>query len=453
MVLDMTTGNPIRRMLRFFVPVLLGNLLQQFYSMADSAIVSHTLGLRAFAGVTATGSLSFLIIGLALGSCSGFAIPVSQEFGAGNYPAMRRYFAGSLYAAAGMALIMAVSTSLLAPTILRLIGTPEDIFPFSLSYIRVIFLGIPATILYNLLSGVMRAVGDGKTPLYMLLCSTLLNVALDLLFILAFKMGIAGAALATVLSQLTSGLLCVAVIRRKFDLLRVSGEEWRPSWPIILHLLGQGLPMGLQFSITAIGSTILQRAVNSLGSSAVAAIGAGAKVQFVFTCPIEAVGVTMATFCGQNLGARRIDRVRMGMRQMCLIMLCYCAFAFATQLGLGRFVALLFIDPAEELVFSWALQYLNIVIATAYLLFLVIAFRHAIQGLGYSRLAMLAGVMELIGRTFVAFVLVRRFGFNGASFANPIAWVSAILFLIPAYFVIVRRLERSLTPSSVLSQA
>ena len=444
MVMDMTTGSPIRRMMRFLVPVLLGNLLQQFYSMADSAIVSRTLGLEAFAGVSATGSLSFLIIGMALGTCSGFAIPVSQEFGAERYPLMRRCFANSLYAAAGIAVLMAATTAILAPNILRLVGTPEDIFPYSLNYIRIIFLGIPATMLYNLLSGVMRAVGDGRTPLYMLLCSTLLNVVLDLLFILGFRMGIAGAATATILSQLVAGLLCVAVIRRRFDLLRVSGEEWRPSLRIIGRLLGMGLPMGLQFSITAVGSTILQRAVNALGSSAVASIGAGVKIQFVFTAPVEAVGVTMATYCGQNLGAGRIDRVRDGMRQICLIMLAYSAGAFALQLLLGRYIALLFIDKSRTDIFACAIQYLNIVIAFSFLLGVVLAFRNAIQGLGYSRLAMIAGLMELIGRAFVAIVLVRGFGFTGACFANPAAWICADAFLVPAYLAIVRRLERRL---------
>ena len=443
MVMDMTTGRPLSRILRFFVPVLLGNLLQQLYSIADSAIVSRTLGLQAFAGVSATGALNFLIIGLALGTCSGFAIPVSQEFGAGRYSTMRTYFANSLYAAGVIALLMAVSTALLAPTILSLVGTPQDIFPYSLGYIRIIFIGIPATMLYNLLSGVMRAVGDGKTPLIMLLCSTLLNVGLDFLFILTFGMGIEGAAAATILAQLISGLLCVWVIRRRFEMLRITGQEWKLSLPVIGRLLGIGLPMGLQFSITAIGSTVLQTAVNSLGSDAVAAIGVGARVQFVFTSPNEAVGVTMATYCGQNLGAGKIDRIRKGMRQICLIMLGYTAAAYAVQLFAGRYIARLFIDPSQTHVFDWAMQYLNVVTVTAYLLTLVLAFRNAIQGLGYSRVALFAGLMELIGRVFVAFVLVNAIGFDGACFANPVAWFCADVFLVPVYFVIIRREGRN----------
>lgn len=440
--MDMTTGDPIRRILKFFIPVMLGNLLQQFYSMADSMIVSRFLGVDAFSGVSATGSLNFLILGFALGLCSGFAIPVSQDFGAGDHRTMRRCFANGLYLAGGIAVVMALVTGLFSPQILRLMGTPENIFNFSLVYIRLIFFGIPATVLYNLLSGVLRAVGDGRTPLYMLLCSTILNILLDLLFVVAFSMGIAGAAIATVLAQLVSGLLCIGVIYRKFDILHIQKDEWAADGKIMGRLLGIGVPMGLQFSITAVGSTILQASVNSLGSQAVAAVGAGAKVQFVFTTPLEAVGVTMATYCGQNLGARRMDRVRVGVRRITLMMFVYCIFAFVVQSFVGRTIALLFIDRSEVQILNMATHYLNIMVATAFLLALVLIYRNAIQGLGFSRVAMFAGLMELIGRVFVALVLVRAMGFNGACFANPMAWICADLVLLPIYFYTVRRLEK-----------
>ncbi|MCH5352614.1 MAG: MATE family efflux transporter [Acutalibacter sp.] len=441
MVMDMTTGDPIKRILKFFLPVMLGNLLQQFYSMADSIIVSRYLGVDAFSGVSATGSLNFLILGFALGLCSGFAIPVSQEFGAGDYSAMRRCFANGIIMAAVIAAVMAVVTGLLSPQILRLMGTPENIFPYSLTYIRLIFFGIPATVLYNLLSGVLRAVGDGRTSLYMLLCSTVLNIILDLLFVVTFNMGIAGAAAATVLAQLVSGLLCMGMIYWKFDILHIQKDEWTANAKIMRRLLGIGVPMGLQFSVTAVGSTILQASVNSLGSQAVAAVGAGAKVQFVFTTPLEAVGVTMATYCGQNLGARRFDRVRVGVRRITLISFFYCIFAFAVQSFVGRWIALLFIDSSEVQILDMATHYLNIMVATSFLLAIVLIYRNSIQGLGFSRVAMFAGLMELVGRVFVALVLVKAMGFNGACFANPTAWLCADLFLLPVYFWSVKRLE------------
>lgn len=449
MVMDMTTGDPIKRILRFFLPVLLGNLLQQLYSMADSVIVSRFLGVDAFSGVSATGSLNFLILGSALGVCSGFAIPISQHFGAGDHAALRKYFANSLYLAGVISVLLALATGLLSPQILTLMGTPENIFPYSLTYIRLIFFGIPATMLYNLLSGVLRAVGDGRTPLYMLLCSTILNILLDLLFILVFRTGIAGAAAATVLAQLLSGLLCAAVIYRRFDILHIRQGEGRANAEIMRHLLNIGVPMGLQFSITAIGSTILQASVNSLGSQAVAAVGAGAKVQFIFTSPIEAVGVTMATYCGQNLGARRMDRVRVGVRRITFIMLGYSLAAFGGQLLAGRRIAQLFIDSSQAEILDLAAHFLNMVVGSSFLLALVLIYRNAIQGLGYSRVSMVAGLMELVGRTLVAFVLVGAMGFNGACFANPAAWICADAVLLPIYFVIVKRLQAQAKQSDV----
>ena len=444
MVLDMTTGSPIRRILKFFIPVVLGNLLQQLYGMADSVIVSRCIGVEAFAGVSATGSLNFLILGFALGMCSGFAIPVSQEFGAGHPTEMRRNFAGGLYAALLIAVVMAVVTALLTPQILRLVKTPEDIFEYSLTYIRIIFIGIPATVLYNLLSGVMRAVGDGRTPLIMLLISSLLNVVLDLFCILVLHMGIAGAAWATIFSQMVSGALCIYVIFKKTDVLKIHGEEWRVTRKIISRLLGYGLPMGLQFSITAIGSTILQSAVNTLGSGAVTAIGAGSKVQFFFTTPIDAVGVTMATYCGQNLGARKIDRVRKGVRQTTILMGGYSVVAFGLQMLLGRYMAMLFLDASEVEILGNVVIYLNTVVAFSFLLVLVLIYRNAIQGLGYSRVAMLAGLLELVGRTLVALVLAKYTGFQGICFAHPAAWLCADFLLVPLYLHIVHKYEKTM---------
>lgn len=439
MTLDMTKGSPIGKILRFFVPVLLGNLLQQLYSTADSVIVSQFIGVDAFAGVSATGSLNFLILGMALGVCSGFAIPVSQEFGAGDKKAMRRCFANSIYAAGVLSVVMAAVTAAFTPAILHLVGTPSDIFDYSCTYIRIIFIGIPATMMYNLFSGVMRAVGDGRTPLIMLLLSSVLNVVLDIIFIVTFDMGIAGAAIATVIAQLVSGLLCLYVMFARTDVLRVRRDERRVDFGIIRRLLGIGLPMGLQFSITAIGSTILQSSVNSLGSGAVAAVGAGAKAQFIFTSPLEAIGATMATYAGQNLGARRIDRVRRGVRDITVIMAIYCAAALGLQMLCGKYIVMLFTGAAETEILTNATHYLNVVMTGSFLLAIVLIYRNAIQGLGYSNAAMFAGIMELVGRSFVALVLVKHFGFNGACLANPSAWICADMLLVPLYLSVVKK--------------
>ena len=449
MVRDMTRGSPLRLMIGFFLPLLLGNLFQQAYNMADSIIVGRFVGVDAFAGVSATGSLNFFIIGFLLGMCSGCAIPVAQAFGEGDYQKMRRCFANAICLCGGLAVTMSVVTALAARHILRWIGTPADILDESYHYIVVIFAGMTATMLYNLGSGMLRAVGNTRTPLYFLVLSCAVNVALDLILVVGFRMGVTGAAVATVAAQLLSGGLCMALIFRKYDLLRVRGDEWRPDPVVLKRLCGMGLPMGLQFSITAIGSLILQMAVNGLGSQAVAAIGAGSKIQFIFACPFDAIGATIATWCGQNLGARRIDRVRQGVRLALGIMCVYSAVAYFAARLFSEPLVRLFITGTETAIIAATQQYLHTITLFFIPLVCIFIFRNALQGLGYSRLAMFAGLFELIGRGAVAFLLVKPFGFSGAILANPAAWIMANLLLIPAYLRVMGRL-RTKNPDTAL---
>lgn len=442
MVRDMTHGSPVKLILSFWFPMVLGNLFQQVYNLADSIIVGRFVGVKAFAGVSATGSLNFMIIGFLLGMCSGCAIPVAQAFGEGDPHRMRKYFANALYLCGGIAALMSVATALAARPILRWIGTPEDIMDEAYGYIVYIFGGMFAVMLYNLSGSVLRAVGNTRTPLYFLVFSCAVNVGLDLLFVVGMGMGVTGAAVATVAAQLLSGLLCMWVIFNKYDVLRIQDEEWRPDGACLSRLSGIGLPMGLQFSITAIGSLIMQTAVNSLGTVAVAAIGAGAKVYTMFVCPFDAMGATIATWCGQNLGARRIDRVRQGVRISVLSMTVYAFVAlFAVRL-LGRPMIGLFITGGETAVIDKAVQYLNMVVMFFIPLLLIFVLRNALQGLGYSRVAMLAGLFELVGRAFVAFALVGPYGFDGAILANPAAWIMADALLIPVYLHTVRALQQ-----------
>jgi putative MATE family efflux protein len=367
---------------------------------------------------------------------------VAQAFGEGDPHRMRKYFANALYLCGGLAAVMSVVTALAARPILRWIGTPEDIMDQAYGYIVYIFGGMLAVMLYNLSSSVLRAVGNTRTPLYFLVLSCAVNVGLDILFVVGLGMGVTGAALATVAAQLLSGLLCIRVIFSKYDVLRIRGEEWKPDGSCLSRLSGIGLPMGLQFSITAIGSLIMQTAVNSLGTVAVAAIGAGAKVYTMFVCPFDAMGATIATWCGQNLGARRIDRVRQGVRISVLSMTVYAFVAlFAVRL-LGRPMIGLFITGGETAVIDKAVQYLNMVVMFFIPLLLIFVLRNALQGLGYSRVAMLAGLFELVGRAFVAFALVGPYGFDGAILANPAAWIMADALLIPVYLHTVRALQQ-----------
>ena len=425
----------------FWFPVLLGNLFQQVYNLVDSVIVGRFVGVNAFAGVSATGSLNFLIIGFLLGMCSGCAIPVAQSFGEGDPHAMRKYFANAIYLCGGLSVAMSVATVLLTPAILRWTGTPEDIFNEAYHYIVYIFGGMTAIMLYNLSSGVLRAVGNTRTPLYFLLLSCAVNVVLDLLFVVVFRMGVTGASLATVAAQLLSGVLCTWVIFKKYDVLRIRGEEWKPDPACMKRLSGMGLPMGMQFSITAVGSLIMQTAVNGLGSAAVAAIGAGSKIYTLFCCPFDAIGATIATWCGQNLGARRVDRVRLGVRLCMGIMSVYAVVALALVKLWGAPLIGLFITGSQAEIVAKALQYLDTVVLFFIPLLTIFVLRNALQGLGFSRVAMFAGLFELVGRAFVAFMLVRPYGFSGAILANPAAWIMADVLLIPAYFNAVRHLQ------------
>ncbi len=445
MVRDMTHGSPIKLIFGFWFPVLLGNLFQQVYNLVDSVIVGRFVGVNAFAGVSATGSLNFLIIGFLLGMCSGCAIPVAQSFGEGDPHAMRKYFANAIYLCGGLSVAMSVATVILTPAILRWTGTPADIFDEAYHYIVYIFGGMSAIMLYNLSSGVLRAVGNTRTPLYFLILSCAVNVVLDLLFVVVFKMGVTGASLATVAAQLLSGVLCTWVIFKKYDVLRIRGEEWKLDPACLKRLSGMGLPMGAQFSITAVGSLIMQTAVNGLGSAAVAAIGAGSKIYTLFCCPFDAIGATIATWCGQNLGARRIDRVRLGVRLCLGIMSVYAVVALILVKLWGAPLIGLFITGGQAEIVQKALQYLDMVVLFFIPLLTIFVLRNALQGLGFSRIAMFAGMFELVGRAFVAFMLVRPYGFSGAILANPAAWVMADVLLIPAYFSAVRRLQLGAT--------
>ncbi len=446
MTKDLTTGSPMKLILGFAVPTLFGMLFQQLYNMVDTMIVGKLLGAQALAAVGATGSISFLIIGFCIGVCSGFAIPVAREMGAKEHSAMRRYVANAAYLAAAFALVMTVATCALCRSILTAMHTPADIFADAYRYIFIIFAGIPATYLYNLLAGVIRSLGDSRTPVYFLALSSLLNIALDVALILWARMGVAGAAVATVASQTVSGLACLWYVRRRFPVLRVSREERRPDGKLCRDLCVMGVPMGLQYSVTAIGSIVLQSAVNGLGSLYVAATAAGSKLSGFLACPYDAMGAAMATYCGQNVGAGKLDRLGRGVRDCAALGFGYWLAAFGAMLAFAPRCAMLFIDAGEgeQLATLVALvsQYVRASTAFFFPLALVNIVRFSIQGMGYSVLAILSGALEMVARMVVGRWFVPMFGYGAACFASPAAWVCADLFLLPACALCIRRLRR-----------
>lgn len=446
---NMTTGSPMKLILYFGVPLFIGMLFQQFYNMMDALIVGRTLGPQALAAVGGTGSINFMIIGFCMGVCNGFAIPVAQAVGAKDESSLRKYVANSVWVSVVFATISTIVVCLLCRKILVWMNTPSDIFEGSYEYIFVIFLGIPVVYLYNLLSGILRSLGDSKTPLYFLVISSLLNIVLDLVAILFFDMGVAGAAWATVISQAISGVLCLVYIVKKYPILKISKEEWKPNLLFIQKLCMMGLPMGLQYSITAIGSVVLQTAVNSLGSMAVAAVTAGNKISTLFCCPFDAMGSTMATYSGQNRGAGKLDRVTEGIKACSFIAVIYSVISCAVLIILGEKLSLLFVEGKEIDIIKNSAVLLKWVSIFYFPLALVNIIRFSIQGLGFGTLAIFAGVFEMIARGIVGYFFVPMFGYIAACFASPVAWIMADMFLIPAYFFVIRKLKREIISRTI----
>ncbi len=445
MTKDLTTGSPMRLILNFTLPTLFGLLFQQFYNLVDAMIVGKLLGSQALGAVGSTGSINFFVIGFCLGVCSGFAIPVAQRMGAKDYPQMRRFAANAAYLSAAIALALTVVTALFCGDILTAMDTPADLYADAYAYIFVIFLGIPAVFLYNLLACIIRALGDSRTPVYFLALSAGLNIVLDLALILLFDLGVAGAAIATVASQTVSGAACLVYMVRRFPILHVTREERQPNLDACKTLCAMGLPMGLQYSITAIGSIVMQVAVNGLGSVYVTAVATANKLQQLLACPFDAMGSAMATYCGQNVGAGQLDRLRQGVRSCSLLGLGYAIIAFVSMLFLAPQATMLFLDPAEgglDTLVALTAQYTVVLTAFFFPLALVNILRFSIQGMGFSALAILAGVLEMIARTVVGWFFVPAIGFPAACFGSPAAWICADLFLIPACLGCIAHLRR-----------
>lgn len=442
---DMTSGSTMKLILGFAVPLLMGMLFQQVYSLVDTIIVGRFLGVSALAAVGATGSINFLIVGFCQGICNGFALPVAQRFGAKDYDGLHKYVGNSAVLSIIFGGAITLITVITCRPILELMQTPADIIDLSYHYIVVIFAGIPAIMLYNILSAYLRSLGDSITPVIFLVLSAGLNIGLDLLFIVTFHWGVFGAAFATVLSQAVSGILCLILIIKKFDILHLAHDDWRLDWRYSKYLLIMGLPMGLQYSITAIGSVILQASVNTLGSTAVASMTAGSRISMFVVCPFDALGSTMATFGGQNVGAGRLDRLGRGLRSAVILGAVYSALILVVLIFFGRGLILLFVSANEAAVIAQAKQFLVTNAAFYLMLALVNIVRFLIQGMGFSGFAVFAGVFEMVARALVGLIFVPIFGFTAACFASPLAWVFADCFLIPAFFHCRKKLQNAMT--------
>ena len=447
MTKDLTGGNPLKVILFFTLPLVLGNLFQQFYALADTIIVGRFCGVSALASVGSTGSINYLILGFVIGICNGFAIPIAQLFGARDYSDLRRHVANAAWLCIAFSVVLTITTVTLTRPLLVLMQTPEDILDGAVIYIGWIFASIPFIFLYNMVASIMRALGDSKTPLYFLILTSALNIGLDLLFIVPFKMGILGAALATDISQAISGVVSFGFLCRKFEVLHMQKGELAFSKRACIRLMGIGVPMGLQYSVTAIGTIVVQTAVNGLGAVSIAAVTAANKVSQLFTCPFDAAGTTMAVYGGQNYGAMKLDRIHRGVRACVLLMFAYSALGLGVLALFGGKLSLLFLDSAEsaavrDQIGLLAQQFLVWNASCYFLLTLVNVLRFLIQGVGFTQQAVFAGVFETIARCFVGFAVVRWIGYTAICLANPAAWLLADCFLVPIYFHDMHLLQR-----------
>ena len=440
---DLTVGKPLFQILRFALPLVLGTLFQQLYSFADTVIVGRCLGTDALGAVGTTYSLNFLILGFVQGACVGFGIPVAETFGAKDQGGLRKYLFNGALLCVVLSVVFTISTTLMAGPLLQLIHTPEELYADAVLYIRIIFLGIPATVLYNYASSVLRAMGDSQHPFYFLLVASVLNIGLDYLLIVSMGMGVDGAALATVLSQLLSGGLCAFWFftrTAKQEELTFRGQSSLLSAGHCKRLAYIGFPMGFEYSVSAIGAVIMQDAINLLGSTAVAAQTAGEKIRQMFTLPMESVGMAMATYVGQNHGAHRTDRIKQGIQDGCTIQLTYCVAAWVVIFFVKPYAVGLVLGDADPAVTAGAIQYLAIMSMLFCFHGLLMIFRNTLQGLGYSVQAIISGVGELIGRSLGGLLAVKTgLGYVGICLSNPFAWGLAMLYCM---FMVRRMLKR-----------
>ncbi len=439
---DMTVGSPMRAIFRFAVPLILGYILQQMYLIIDTVIVGRWIGVNALAAIGASTSIMFLIMGFCNGSCAGFAIPVAQAFGAKDFRKMRTYVSNSYRIAITFAVVITLLSCLFCKKILHLVNTPLEVFDDAYVFLMLQFAAIPFTIGYNLLAGQIRALGNSKQPFYFLITASVVNILLDILLILILGLGVEGAGIATLLSQAFSVCLCIWFIKKKMQILIPQGEERDFDNKKISILLNNGVPMGLQFSITGIGIIMLQSANNALGITCVAAFIAAMRIKYLFTCVFENIGVAMATYCGQNLGAKKMERISQGVRAAIKMMLIFFVFSFIVITPFADDMMTLFVDKGEAEVVTYAAEFMRIACYFYPCLGLLTIFRYSIQGLGYSNLSMMSGVMEMIARCGVSLWLVPAFMWTGVCYGDPVAWVMADMFLLPAFWWLFKHLKK-----------
>lgn len=448
MTKDMTTGNPLKLIILFSIPVLLGNIFQQFYNMVDTIIVGRFLGEDALAAVGSTSSIVFLVIGFATGIAQGFGVMISHAFGARDEKRLKHYVAVALILGFLISAVITVITVVCSKHLLLFMNTPENILTMANDYITIIYGGLLATMFFNISSAILRGVGDSKTPLYFLIVASALNVVLDLFFIVTLGMGPEGAAYATVIAQAVAAVLCFVYMFRKFDILKISKKDFYLDFRSCRDMLSIGIPMAINYSVTAVGVMFLQSAVNVFGSSVVASYTAASKVEQLATQPMPTLGTTMATYCGQNLGAGKYDRIFDGMKKGLILSLLLAGFAAMITVFLGDFIVCWFLSEPTAEVLVYAKQYLNTIACFYIPLTLIYFYRNALQGLNRSFMPMISGVFEMVCRVVVVFLLLEPFGYWAVRLASPAAWLGAGIPLAITYYFWQKKTKQTLLSAS-----
>lgn len=439
---DLTKGNPLKLIIMFTGPLLIGNIFQQLYSVIDTLIVGRTIGVNALAAVGSTGGLNMLIIGFCTGTTAGLSIMTAQRYGAQDYKGVKRSFATSIVISAVITLILTVISVIFARHILVIMKTPASIIVDAQKFITIIFAGIFASMAFNLLSNIVRALGDSRTPLFFLVIGVIVNILFDFIFILGLHMGVEGAGYATVSAQIIAAILCLVYIYRRIPILVLRRKDFKITKKDITDHLKVGLPMGFQSSIIAIGSIVLQIMLNTLGASAVAAYTAAGKIDQLATQVGNSFGIALATYAAQNYGAREYGRISKGVRQTLTVSIIFSLVMGALIIIFGRPLVNLFIGDQQPQVTALAQIYFRFNSSSYFILAILFAIRYTLQGLGQSFIPTLAGIAELFMRIFAGIILVRMLGFTGASMANPLAWIGSCLVLLSSYFKTMQQLKR-----------
>lgn len=432
---DLLTGKPVKSIIYFAIPIALSSVLQFSYNFVDNIIVGRFVSTEALAAVGNVGSINSFIVGTALGLTSGFAIPVAQRFGAQDYKKMNDYIANSISLSFVIGAAIIIIAHLVSTPILHLIRTPDNIIELSSAYINILYFGVPVQMLFNNFVGIARALGDSKRPLYFLIVSVFFNLVLDILFVKTFGMGVEGAAVATVIANAIACAFTAWYVVKNFSIINLNFKSLKLKWKISLEQLKLGIPVSLQFTITSVGSMILQTAINSFGSSAIAAITAAGRVEQIMNVPMSSLGVANATFVSQNYGAKDYKRIIDSVNKIFVLDIIVSVFCSAVLVLAGPHAVKLFITDGDPQIFSYANQYLYTIGGCYVFVSLLFVFRNTLQGLGFTYANAVAGAGELMGRVFVAYVLTARFGFAAICFAGPFAWLLADIPLIIIYSV------------------